>query len=527
MKKILFIFFLLIILYIVLNIQVLKNLYIDFGDLALISLKVEFAKQFKELLGPYSRMGFFHPGPITFYFYAFLGSIIKSLLFFFDFSSISVYYFFSQFVINLITLIFIFFAFPRIIDKNLRLIFIIIFLILWENLNPSTSYSMIFDIWGPVIIILPFLLLLISLISLMIESHRFELIFFIVFSLSIIISNHLSGVLYAGFFSFIVLMIWIFKKEKIWYKKNIFWLILSFVFFFISIAPPLYEFFLNFPDNNISKMIQTSIKTSALRKGKDVLVYFGELWAISFIKKPVSLIGWIIFIIINIFIYKIYKKNKLNKIVKYTYYMVNVQTILLLFYIAKIPFDLLHYLSWFYLSVIMLYILLILYAIYKNININYKKRNIFINSTFVILIFILLVQLYIKSRFNDTGFIKEYYVLNEIKKHFNFKSDDIYKIEWGFGDEHHNNWVLVSGIVLDFYKSHIATCIGEEWLFMFGSYFDCKRASQNNTKILNIKKTSFFVLNPVVKKEYIDNQQVYTLYYYHYKIYLIDNDKKN
>ncbi|GIX40668.1 MAG: hypothetical protein KatS3mg129_0401 [Leptospiraceae bacterium] len=183
MRNILFI--ILFFLYFLYHIDILKHYYFDFGDIALISLKVEFAKEFKELLGPYSRMGFFHPGPIVFYLYAIMHKIFYPLFKILNFQSISAYYYLYQFIINFIVLIFTFIAFPKNI-KHIGMIFLLIYLIFWENLNPI-PFSMIFDIWGPSIIILPFLLLMVSLATFSIDSSKYYLLFFISFAISLII----------------------------------------------------------------------------------------------------------------------------------------------------------------------------------------------------------------------------------------------------------------------------------------------------------------------------------------------------
>lgn len=47
------------------------------GDLAANALQIERAGEFKELLGPYSHYGFHHPGPVSFYYFAFTEPIFR------------------------------------------------------------------------------------------------------------------------------------------------------------------------------------------------------------------------------------------------------------------------------------------------------------------------------------------------------------------------------------------------------------------------------------------------------------------
>ncbi len=501
MKKI---FFVLFFIYLVLNLYVLKDLYLDFGDVALISLNVEFAKEFKAYLGPYSRMGFFHPGPVIFYLYAFLEPFLKFLIFF-PVNSVSFYYYVAQFLINFLYLILIFDAFPKSVSHNIRWIFLLIYLILLENLNP-TSFSLLFDVWGPVIIIFPLLLLIISLTTLFIENYRYELFFYIALSLSIILSNHLSGIIYAGLFTFFVLL-WFFYKNRIEInKKSLIWISFSILWLIFSFLPIMYDFFINYPDNNIFKIIEVSRKTSSLRKGNEVIKYFGELWSIFIFGKANSFFGWMIFLSINIFLYKRLKKTE-NLFIKYLYKFILIQTVLLFFYIIKIPYDLMHYLSWFYYSIASLFILIVLIFLSeeKIVKINY-------NYIIILLTILLFFRLGYKVLKQNKGFYQEYLVLNEIKKQFDFEPNVEHKIEWGFLDDHHNNWVIASGIVLDLYKNQIPICVDKNWLFMFGREFDCK----NPLKILFIKKIHDNYQVPEIKMQ--DNLKVF--YYFDYKIYL-------
>jgi hypothetical protein len=478
MKKL--IFLIIFVLYLFFNFNILKQFYFDFGDIALISLKVERAKEFKELLGPYSRMGFFHPGPILFYLYAFLGEIVKSLDLFSNFNSISAYYYIVQFLINFLFIVLIYISFPEKVSKDLRLLFILIFLFFWENINLNLPFSIMFDVWGPVVIILPFLLLIISITTFYFENHKYYLLFFLSLSLSIILSNHISGILYTAFFSLCLLIYYIYKRIIRINNKSIFWIGISILWFIIVFFPPIYEFFIHYPDNNIFRILESSLKVSSLRKGKEVLIYFGELLSIFFTGKSISILGWCFFISIHIVINICFKKIN-NIYLRFLYKILNIQTFLVLIYIFKIPYNLLYYLSWFYYVIVMLYIFIILnilFLIWSN-----KNIGIYINFLIIILIFFLGIRLFLKTTNKEMGFKKEFLVLEEINRHFDFKKDSIYKIYWGFGDKNHNNWVIATGIVLDLYRKNIPVCIDHHWEFMFGEEFLCR---SNNLNIISI-----------------------------------------
>ena len=68
------------------------------GDLAANALQVERAREFTELLGPYSQHGFHHPGPVSFYFFAGAQSLFGFL------PSILARHMLAQFGLNLLCL---------------------------------------------------------------------------------------------------------------------------------------------------------------------------------------------------------------------------------------------------------------------------------------------------------------------------------------------------------------------------------------------------------------------------------------
>ncbi|GIX40670.1 MAG: hypothetical protein KatS3mg129_0403 [Leptospiraceae bacterium] len=257
-------------------------------------------------------------------------------------------------------------------------------------------------------------------------------------------------------------------------------------------------------------------------------MYFGDLWSLFFIGKPIALIGWGIYFVINIIINLLRKKIN-DFYINILFIMLNIQTILIFIYIIKIPYDLLHYLSWFYFSIAMLYfwiLLLLLYKVYNNKFNFLNKEQRWYYFTIFILILTLTIRIHLKQNRYNTGFKKEYLVLQEIKKHFIFDKKNTYKIYWGFGDENHNNWVIATGIVLDFYRNNIPVCIDKQWEFMFGKKLVCKEKGYDY--ILYLKRKNFFNDTPIIKKIKIDYTFLSVLEFYNYSIFVnkIDNEIK-
>ncbi len=293
----------------------------------------------------------------------------------------------------------------------------------------------------------------------------------------------------------------------------ILWFVISTIWLCIAIFQIIYEFIKFYPDNNILKILEISRQIQSIRKGKDVIIYFGEIISLFLTGKKFYFLGWITFIFIIIIIYKYNKKFK-NEYIRILFILLNIETILFFIYVFKIPFDLLHYLSWFYFSIFLLYIFILLFIIYTkwNINLRYNKFSYYF---IIFLIGVLIIRVYIKANNHQQGFLKEYNVLNQLNNHYRFDHSYLYKIEWGFNDEHHNNWVLGAGIVLYLYKNQISVCVEEKWLFMFGRDFQC---NQPYFKLIKILKSDIYNDSYIFKKEKWNNYWVDTFYYYDYKI---------
>ncbi len=503
MKMVQLILFIIPIIYLIFNLNNLKTTYHDFGDSALICIKVNFAKEVKEYLGPYSRMEFFHPGPILYYYYAFLDVIISKTNVLNNFISKSNVYGIFQFLLNFFLLNVTFFLIPKNINLTLRILVIILFLLFFENLYHG-NISNVFSIWNPFIILIPFFVLLVSS-ALVYDTQQYKFLPLIFLMNSIIISNHLSGILYSGLFTFLFLFFLVRKSNH--YKNFFIWFSIAVVISIVSFLPPIFEFFLNFPDNNLFKIIEISKTTSSLRKGKDVFIYFFELISIFVIGKPNYFVGIFIFFTI-IFIIEFLKKNIFSPYLKILYNIANFQTFLAIVYIFKIPFDLLHYLSWFYLPVFLLYVFIFLNCLFYVL----KKEMYFITFLFV-LGAAMMFQLYNKTKSTVLDYHKEYFVIQEIFKYTYF-DQGIYKISWGFGDENHQNWVMASGLILKLLEKKIHVCVDKEWLFMFGKDFSCPKVSEKNIKNIYIKKNTEMLLEPIVNKE----KEKIILQHFNYKI---------
>lgn len=123
--------------------------HIEIGDFAANALQVENARQFKELLGPYSRFHFHHPGPAIFYYYGACQSL------FWVVSTPAARHIIAQILLNCFWLVLIH-RYARSIwpDRGWAAALIGI-IVLFMVAIPEVHYRALGYPWGPTIVVLP------------------------------------------------------------------------------------------------------------------------------------------------------------------------------------------------------------------------------------------------------------------------------------------------------------------------------------------------------------------------------------
>ena len=121
----------------------------EWGDLAANALQIENAKRFRETLGPYSRLGFHHPGPILFYFYGGMEDILNI------FPSLHARHLFSQFLLNLFMLSVLCVCVIR--QMSLARCTLLFVCVIWSvgSIPQFYSTSPLSGLWGPYVVVVP------------------------------------------------------------------------------------------------------------------------------------------------------------------------------------------------------------------------------------------------------------------------------------------------------------------------------------------------------------------------------------
>jgi len=152
------------------------------GDLAANALQVERARSFHEFLGPYSRFGFYHPGPLLFYIYA-IGSWLGGLVSLSGYSAHNL----TQLLLNCIFLCASSFVIFK-ESKSLLLLPLLLFSFLFalHHIGPNVLQFT----WGPAAVICPILYILVSATAIYLGMRTS--LFLHLFALSLALQTHIG-----------------------------------------------------------------------------------------------------------------------------------------------------------------------------------------------------------------------------------------------------------------------------------------------------------------------------------------------
>ncbi|MBW3021280.1 hypothetical protein KY334_08345, partial [Candidatus Woesearchaeota archaeon] len=321
------------------------------GDYAANGLQIIRAGMFKELLGPYSRFEFNHPGPISFYYYAFM----EKILFFIKHDSAK--HFLSQFLINSIFIIISLHIIHTSFKKNKTRNTIIFFTLILFFIKYIGLYKII-SLWGPDIILFPMLLFILSS-SKVAQGNLKHLILSIISSV-FIVHNQLGGlitVIPIFTLSILFLINQKRKEKKKITKKDWRIIIYSGALSFISLFPIFVDQL--FYNKNLSKIFtffkqNAGIQHSFLESSKFI---------IDFIINPLPEILKINTIIILSFFLTItiFGFNKKNKFLNITILFVYFSIFLSIYGAMKVVGDLLPYLfNYIHMIILIFYFIIVI-----------------------------------------------------------------------------------------------------------------------------------------------------------------------
>jgi hypothetical protein len=236
--------------------------YDEIGDEALIGLQTIRAGHLAEGVGPYSRVGFHHPGPINFYLYAAAETVFPFI------KAPGQRYRFAQFLINTALLLWFFSLLRRLLPERFALLYLAFFLV---SISPISDRDFWFSIWGPIALIIPYMLFFVSFMGL--SRGRLEDLLPGTVAAVFILHNHVSGITLLAPLTLVAL--WkLFRSRSQWKvsQKSLISIVLAALVLVITSIPPLIDEFAG--TGNLSKIYRYFTgEGSASRRFAVVLVY--------------------------------------------------------------------------------------------------------------------------------------------------------------------------------------------------------------------------------------------------------------
>lgn len=211
------------------------------GDLSANELLIRDASELRLCFGPYSRFGFHHPGPVSFYYLAFAQHLFWSL------PSALGSQRMAQLVLNLLLLHLVLRMIQRMTGER-RDAWLYLAMIAMAVLPIGVGQHPLYDYWGPYMTIVPQVMFLLAS-GMMLAG---ELRFFPAFCVGAVISGHnhyLNAALTLAVAVIVVIGLLVFQRKELrtYFGRKSHWLWLLLVT--LSLCPPLYEELTGQPGN--------------------------------------------------------------------------------------------------------------------------------------------------------------------------------------------------------------------------------------------------------------------------------------
>lgn len=415
------------------------------GDEALIGLQTVRASQFAEGVGPYSRVGFHHPGPVSFYLYAAAETIFPFI------QAPGQRYRFAQFLLNAGLLLWFFSLLRRLMPARSALLYLAFFLV---GIAPVARYFW-FSIWGPLALIIPYLLFFVSYLGL--SRGRLEDLLPGTVAAVFILHNHVSGITLLAPLALVAF--WkLFRLRSQWElsRHSMISVGLAALVLLITSLPPLVDEFAG--TGNLSNIYRYFTgHGSASRKFDNVLVYLTGYY-LDPVRPLITMNPIIWFGLLTGLPLLVW--NRLDLIWRSLH--ANLMLVFLLSLVAamRISGDLVPHLFWQLYPFVGFHLLLAAVSIASLITIRLPEpRFVVLQSALVLLA--LVVTLYRPNPL-PAGPTSIERAMTEVRSH-----PGPYRLVFPLGSADHDRWVEAAGLALKIVREEGSYCVDEEWSFMF------------------------------------------------------------
>lgn len=417
----------------------------EVGDEALIGLQTVRAGQFAEGVGPYSRVGFHHPGPVSFYFYAAADRLFPFI------QAPGQRYRFVQFLLNAALLLWFFSLLRRLIPGRSALLYLAFFLI---GIAP-VHRDFWFSIWGPLALIIPYMLFFVSYMGL--SRGRLDHLLPGMVAAVFILHNHVSGITLLAPLALVAF--WkLFRLRSQWApgRHSLISVGIAVLVLLTTSIPPLVDEFAG--TGNLSNIYRYFTgHGSASRKFDIVLVYLTGYY-LDPVRPLITMNPILWFGILTGFPLLVW--NRLDPIWRSLHANLMLVFFLSLVAAMRISGDLVPHLFWQLYPFVAFHLLLAAVSIASLITIRLPEpRLVVLQSALVLLA--LVITLYRPNPLpaGPTGIEK---VMAEIRSY-----PGPYRLVFPRGSADHDRWVEAAGLALKIVREGGSYCVDEEWSFMF------------------------------------------------------------
>ncbi|MCP5054320.1 MAG: hypothetical protein GY940_44540 [bacterium] len=472
----------------------------ELSDQASYAIQIIEAQNFDVLVGPYSRFGFNHPGPILFYYHA----LMEPLIWFIR-TPMGIHLF-SQFLLNLFFL----FLVLQIVYRSYKnkLAVYLFFICLLVGLLPITPKVFI-SIWPPHVLVIPMVLCALSAIQVALGKSRYfpELALSAVF----ILQCNLSGALIVLPVSAIAMGLFFMrqKKDPLRNTRRKKWiLIFTLLFVVISFTPPLLEE-LRPGEGNLTKIYRFyQNKEPGSHSFKDVSHYLlgyyytpvvklfspGSQGAVSPVAAVLLLLLFLLLAINLVYRYTGRGKGKrkpnhepMPQTTLYLIYFIAAAFVLSFFGAGQIPGELLDYIYFYQLGIAgLLYFVLLsgltgyLRPLLLSLSSRIKIKDVIAAGAMIVFILIVSLRYYEKVPVRIDSVM-----INKMVRFIKPRPDVTYELFFKEGGKHHNQWTIAVGLALKLKRMGIRYCVSKEWQLIFGTKKPCGNKS-------GIRRISFY-----------------------------------
>lgn len=448
------------------NLNYFNKDHYEIGDYAANGIQVLKAAAFTEMVGPYSRFEFNHPGPVSFYFFA----LSEPLLFFIknDLGK----HFAAQLLLNMA----LFLQTLRIVwhitgSKKSAAIYAAVHLLTYTSAGSDLFYS----IWGPAIMVFPTGLFLAA--AVFISTGKLRHILSLTVAAVIICHNHSGGLAYVVPLALISFFLY-FKNARNPFRLNRNLkrkFIISVIFFLVVNIPPLIQQFTSGPYGNISLILDYVFTNTSLRRFDKTLAFVLGFFADPF-RLPESFPAGLVFFIVLTSYYML--KQKTDPAHKAYFFNLSLSGVALTIYAAlKIPGDFVEYLLWYEYAFVGAMIYTVADQLWAQISsrisdLPVNTRPLKVLAPVAVIFTIVLSSINKEKPVEDFPKVAADFIQPQKKI--------TYRLTWNEKNNDLGQWVYASGTALHLIKNGYDVCFDDFWRFMFGEKLMCSRNNRHS-----------------------------------------------